>query len=406
MARAPMESRWLNRAVWGMAWTSFLSDLGHEAMSALLPSFMAALGLPPAALGAVEGVGDAAASFMKLGAGWVSDRLGRRKGLVVAGYAATGLASGFVALASGFGGVLLSKTFGWTGRGLRGPLRDAMLTDAIPEDARGRAFGFHRAGDTLGAILGPALAAGLLAWGLGRGFTELHWLRSLLWMSLIPGVLAALVFALAVPEKPRSKPRLFAFKDALAAMPSSFRRYLVGVGLFGCGDFAHTLLILAATQLMAPVLGPAKAAAWGVAFYVLHNAVYAAAAFPAGALADRFRAHRPLLGMGYLAGALMPVMLAFAFLQGHASPWFMGLIFALGGLVNGIQDTLEGATTAELAPADHRGLAFGLLGGVNGAGDFISSLGVGLLWTWHPAAAFFTAAALMALGGLAMLGRR
>ncbi|HTL97525.1 MAG TPA: hypothetical protein VL181_01850, partial [Holophagaceae bacterium] len=127
------EGRWLNRAVWGMAWTSFLSDLGHEAMSALLPSFLAALGLPPAALGAVEGVGDAAASFMKLGAGWVSDRLGRRKGLVVAGYAATGLASGLVALATGFGGVLAAKGFGWTGRGLRGPLRDAMLTDAIPE---------------------------------------------------------------------------------------------------------------------------------------------------------------------------------------------------------------------------------------------------------------------------------
>jgi MFS family permease len=397
------QGRWLNRAVWGMAWTSFLSDLGHEAMSALLPSFLAALGLPPAALGAVEGIGDAAASFMKLGAGWVSDRLGRRKGLVVAGYAATGLSSGLVALAGGFGGVLAAKVFGWTGRGLRGPLRDAMLTDAIPEDARGRAFGFHRAGDTIGAILGPALAAGLLAWGLANGMAELRWLRMLLWMSLVPGVLAAVVFALAVPEKPKSKPRLFAFKDAMAAMPSNFRRYLMGVGLFGCGDFAHTLLILAATQLMAPVLGPAKAAAWGVAFYVLHNAVYAAAAFPAGALADRFRVHRPLLGMGYLAGALMPVMLAFAFLHGHAPPLLMAAVFALGGLVNGIQDTLEGATTAELAPPEHRGLAFGLLGAVNGAGDLISSLGVGLLWTWHPAAAFFTAAALMASGGFAML---
>ncbi|HXC15968.1 MAG TPA: MFS transporter [Holophagaceae bacterium] len=400
------QGRWLNRAVWGMAWTSFLSDLGHEAMSALLPSFLAVLGLPPAALGAVEGIGDAAASFMKLGAGWVSDRLGRRKGLVVAGYAATGLASGFIALSSGFGGVLAAKVFGWTGRGLRGPLRDAMLTDAIPEDARGRAFGFHRAGDTIGAILGPALAAGLLAWGLARGMAELQWLRTLLWMSLIPGVLAAGVFALAVPEKPKSKPRLFAFKDAMRAMPSSFRRYLAGVGLFGCGDFAHTLLILAATQLMAPVLGPAKAAAWGVAFYVLHNAVYAAAAFPAGALADRFRVHRRLLGMGYLAGALMPVMLAFAFLHGHASPLLMALIFALGGLVNGIQDTLEGATTAELAPSEHRGLAFGLLGAVNGAGDLVSSLGVGLLWTWHPASAFFSAAALMALGGVVTLRNR
>ena len=394
---------WLSRTVWGMAWTSFLSDLGHEAMSALLPAFLAGLGLPPAALGAVEGLGDASASFMKLGAGWVSDRLGRRKGLVVAGYAATGLASGFTALATGFGGVLAAKVFGWTGRGLRGPLRDAMLTDAVPEDARGRAFGFHRAGDTLGAILGPALAAGMLAWGLARGEAELSWLRTLLWISLVPGVLAALVFAWAVPEKPRTKPRLFAFKDAMRAMPSTFRRYLLGVGIFGCGDFAHTLLILAATQLMAPALGPAKAAAWGVAFYVLHNAVYALASYPAGALADRFRAHRRLLGMGYLAGAVMPALLALAFSRGHASSTLMALIFSLGGLVNGIQDTLEGATTAELAPAEHRGLAFGLLGSVNGTGDLISSLGVGLLWTWHPAGAFLAAAALMALGGLVTL---
>ncbi|HTL97975.1 MAG TPA: MFS transporter, partial [Holophagaceae bacterium] len=259
---------------------------------------------------------------------------------------------------------------------------------------------------TIGAILGPALAAGLLAWGLSRGRVELPWLRSLLWASLVPGLLAALVFALAVPEKPKSKPRLFAFRDAMKAMPPAFRRYLGGVGLFGCGDFAHTLLILAAAQLLAPALGPARAAAWGVGLYVLHNAVYAAAAFPAGALADRFKAHRRLLGLGYLAGAAMPLMLASAFLHGHASPLLMALVFSLGGLVNGIQDTLEGATTAELAPPEHRGLAFGLLGAVNGAGDLVSSLGVGLLWTWHPASAFFAAAALMAMGGLATLGLR
>ncbi|HET8714294.1 MAG TPA: MFS transporter [Holophagaceae bacterium] len=388
-----------------MAWTSFLSDLGHEAMSALLPAFLAALGLPPAALGAVEGVGDAASSFMKLGAGWVSDRLGRRKALVVLGYAATGLASGLTALATGFGGVLGAKTFGWMGRGLRGPLRDALLTDAIPAEARGRAFGFHRAGDTLGAILGPALAAALLAWGAARGHAGLPWLRTLLVISLVPGLLAALVFAWAVPERRRGGGRAFPFREALRAMPARFRGYLTGVGLFGCGDFAHTLLILAATQLLAPALGPGKAAAWGVSLYVLHNAVYALAAYPAGALADRFRAHRRLLGLGYLAGALMPVLLAGAFLRGQAGLGLMALIFGLGGLVNGIQDTLEGATTADLAPPEHRGLAFGLLGAVNGAGDLLSSAGVGLLWTWHPAVAFLAAAALMALGGLVTLRR-
>lgn len=112
---------WLNRTVWGMAITSFLSDLGHEAQSTLLPGFMAALGLPPVALGAVEGLADASASFMKLAAGWFSDRIGRRKGLVVGGYWATGLASGFIAMAAGWPLILFGKFFGWLGRGLRGP---------------------------------------------------------------------------------------------------------------------------------------------------------------------------------------------------------------------------------------------------------------------------------------------
>ena len=128
--------RWLNATVWGMALTSLFSDLGHEAQSTLLPSFLAALGCPPLALGAIEGITDAASSFMKLGAGWISDRLPRRKPVVVAGYAATGLASGIIALAQGWPLILGGKLFGWLGRGIRGPLRNAILTDAIPPEDR------------------------------------------------------------------------------------------------------------------------------------------------------------------------------------------------------------------------------------------------------------------------------
>ena len=401
-----VSNRWLNRTVWGMAFTSFLSDLGHEAQSTLLPSFMAGLGLPPAALGAVEGIADAAASFMKLGAGWFSDRIGKRKGLVVFGYAATGLASGFIALAAGFPLVLFGKFFGWLGRGLRGPLRDAILTDSIPADARGRAFGFHRAGDTIGAILGPALVVGLLAWGAQHGLAPLRWNRTLMLWTMLPGLLSALAFALMVQEKARTKPKLLSFRHALAQMPSNFRRYLVGVGIFGAGDFAHTLLILAATQLLAPRMGTAKAATFGAALYVLHNIVYAFSTYPAGAIADRFRTHRKVLGLGYLAGISVPLLLIGCFVLGWNSLPLLALIFSIAGLVNGIQDTLEGATTAELAPADHRGLAFGLLGGVNGVGDLISSLLVGALWTLHPAWGFGYAAACMGLGAVVTLAGR
>ena len=400
------EERWLNRTVWGMAFTSFLSDLGHEAQSTLLPSFMAALGLPPAALGAVEGIADAASSFMKLGAGWFSDRIGKRKGLVVFGYAATGLASGFIAMASGFPLILFGKFFGWLGRGVRGPLRDAILTDSIPVDARGRAFGFHRAGDTLGAILGPALVVGLLALGAARGFPAMAWNRTLMMWTVVPGLLSALAFGLMVKERARSKPKLLSFRHALKQMPSNFRGYLVGVGIFGAGDFAHTLLILAATQLLSPRMGAVKAATFGAAFYVLHNIVYAFSTYPAGAIADRFRNHRKILGLAYVAGIAVPLLLIGCFVEGWNSLWLLALIFSIAGLVNGIQDTLEGATTADLAPSDHRGLAFGLLGGVNGVGDLISSLLVGALWTLHPAWGFGYAAACMGVGALVTLAEK
>ena len=401
MAEQPQ--RWLNRTVWGMAFTSFLSDLGHEAQSTLLPFFMSALGLPPAALGAVEGIADAASSFMKLGAGWFSDRIGKRKGLVVFGYAATGLASGFIALASGFPLILFGKFFGWLGRGVRGPLRDAILTDSIPADARGRAFGFHRAGDTLGAILGPALVVGLLAWGAKAGFPAMPWNRTLMLWTLVPGLLSALAFALMVTERARSKPKLLSFRHAIQQMPASFRGYLVGVGIFGAGDFAHTLLILAATQLLSPRMGPVKAATFGAGLYVLHNLVYAFSTYPVGALADRFRNHRKILGIGYVAGISVPLLLIGCFVKGWNSLPLLALIFSIAGLVNGIQDTLEGATTADLAPSDHRGLAFGLLGGVNGVGDLLSSLLVGALWTLHTAWGFGYAAACMALGSVVTL---
>jgi MFS family permease len=405
-ASEPKPERWLNRTVWGMALTSFFSDLGHEAQSTLLPSFLAALGCPPLALGAIEGLADAASSFVKLGAGWISDHLPRRKPIVVAGYAATGLASGIIAFAQGWPLVLGGKLFGWFGRGIRGPLRDAMLADAIPPEARGRAFGFHRAGDTVGAILGPLAVVLLLGWGSTHGFAGLPFLRTLMFWTMIPGLIAAGIMAWIIQEKGRSTVRRLSLRHALAEMPTSFRRYLVGVGLFGAGDYAHTLLILAATQLLAPTHGPLRAAALGGLLYVWHNIVYAAAAYPAGHLGDRI-GHRPILGFGYAISVAVPLMLIGCFTRGWASLPLFAVIFGVAGLVNGIQDTLEGATTSDFVPAVHRGLGFGLLGAVNGVGDLVSSLVVGALWTLHPALGFGFAALMMAMGaGVVLLGRR
>ncbi len=184
-------------------------------------------------------------------------------------------------------------------------------------------------------------------------------------------------------------------------MPARFRQYLVGVGVFGAGDYAHTMLILAATQLLTPGWGALKAAAAGGALYVAHNVVYAAAAYPAGALADRY-GHRRILAWGYTVSVTVPLLLIAGFGTRLATLTFLIPAFVLAGLVNGVQDTLEHSATAGLVPQHDRGLGFGALGAVNGVGDLASSVVVGLLWTIHPAFGFGYAAVCMAAGAAVM----
>ena len=241
---------WLNRTVLGMGLTSFFSDLGHETASAVLPLFLASLGAPAAALGAIEGVSDGLSSLAKLGAGWIGDRVLHRKPIVVGGYLLTGVATGFFGLATAWPHVLVSRAIGWLGRGVRGPLRDAMLADAVDPRLRGRAFGLERAGDTLGAVLGPAAALWLIS--------ALTFRQTFL-LTLVPGLVAALCFAILVKEHGRTLIRPRRFWEALGALPPAFQLFVVAVGLFGAGDFAHTLLILRASQALAPSLGPVMA---------------------------------------------------------------------------------------------------------------------------------------------------
>jgi MFS family permease len=174
---------------------------------------------------------------------------------------------------------------------------------------------------------------------------------------------------------------------------------MVGVGFFGFGDFSHTLMILAAIQLLTPALGTVKASAAAGLLYVLHNCAYALAPFPAGALSDRI-GPRPLLSVGYLLGAA--VSLAFGLMLTRAEGgWVaLALVFALAGIMLGIKDTVEDAIVADFAEAELRGTAYGVLGTVNGIGDLVSSVVVGALWTIHPLWGFGYAATAMALGAV------
>jgi MFS family permease len=196
------QKNWLNRNVVGMTLASFFSDAGHEAATAILPLFLISIGAPATALGAIEGVADAVSSFVKPGAGWFSDRIGRRKPIAVLGYILTGLTTGLFALTTTWPQVLLVRAVGWFGRGIRGPVRDTMLAESVPAEARGRAFGFHRAGDTLRAIIGPLMALALISLLAGREATQVTY-RQIFIITLIPGLLSALAFVVLVKERIR-----------------------------------------------------------------------------------------------------------------------------------------------------------------------------------------------------------
>jgi MFS family permease len=392
---------WLNSNVIGMAVTSFLSDAGHEMVTAVLPGFLGTLGIAAAALGWIEGVSDAASSFIKLGAGWYSDRIGHRKRIVTLGYFFTGTALALFALAVSWPLILLGRTISWLGRGVRGPLRDAMLAESVAPEVRGKAFGLHRAGDTLGAIVGPLLGVWLLA-VLPQTSPSAPF-RMIFVLSLVPGLASVVSFVTLVREKRRPANRLLRFWGAVRDLPKPYTRFLQGVGLFGLGDYSHTLLILAATQLLTPFHGAVRAAQIAAFLYVLRNVVYAAASFPIGILADRMNKTK-LLAAGYLLGVVTAALIAGSLALNDPSITRLAVVFSCAGVYIAIQDALEGAIPADLVPISSRGTAYGLMGTVNGVGDLTASVLVGSLWTVvSPAAAFNCAGAVMLAGTLLLI---
>lgn len=387
----PTKLRWLSPAVLGFGLASLLSDMGHEAATAALPSLLVLIGAAPLALGLIEGIADGVVCFAKIYGGSLANRLSLRKPITVGGYAITGLTIGLFAIATTWLHVLLARCLGWLARGIRSPARSAMLADAVPKQALGRAIGFHRSMDTLGAIAGPALATLLL---------PVLPLRQVFLWAMVPGVLAAVAFAVLVRPQvstPREPPP--PLLRGLAALPSSFRRFLFAVLLFGAGDFARTLLILRATQLLMPTQGPVRAAATAMSLFVLHNVVAAICAYPVGRLADSV-SPRALLAVGYALGIVTALLAAFAT---PSLPLLVGL-FVVAGLVIGIEETIEGVLCAKLVDKNLRGSAYGALAATNGIGDMISSSLVGVLWTAaNPTVAFGFAAVACALGTLALL---
>jgi MFS family permease len=391
---------WLNRNVWGMTITSLLSDASHEMVMAVLPGFLPLIHVAAAALGWIEGASDAFSSFLKLFAGWYSDKIGHRKRMIVIGQFFTGAGLSVFALAGGWGTILLGRMVSWFGRGLRGTLRDAMLTESVPPEFRGRAFGFHRTGDTIGAVIGPVMGVVLLSW-LPHTVPDAPF-RKIFLLSLIPGLTAPLAFLVMVKETRRQPRPWLNFLNSIGELPPPFRRMLMAVGLFGSGDFSPSLLIMAAATILQPNHGAVRAAQIGAMLYVVRNIVYAAASYPIGWLADRQR-KAPMLAAGYFCGAVTAGLAALMFSSGSSSVAALTVIFVVAGIFAASQDTLEKAIPPDLTDEAMRGTVYGSLGAVNGVGDLISSALVGTLWTLvSPAVAFSVAGALMLLGATGM----
>jgi len=385
---------WVTPTVVGIVLATFLSDFSHEMCTAVLPLYLTTLGLGPAALGLIEGLADFLVSLSKLAGGVVGHHVRHKRPWASLGYLVTTVATGAIALVGGLAALVSLRSAAWIGRGFRGPLRDYLLADAVAPTHYGRAYGLERAGDMLGAVAGPLMATLLVATGVE--------FRTVILWTLLPGLLAAGAMFFLTREREAS---IVPARDDTPArqrrsFPPAFWIFLIGVLLFGLGDFSRTFLIWLAAQAGGGggdhVAGTVSVA---VLLYAVHNLVSAGAAYPVGRLGDRL-SKLPILLWGYGLGVGTNVLLALA---GGTLAW-LAVAVALSGIYIAVEETLEKAVAAEMLPRELRSLGFGVLACANAVGDMASSLYVGfLLEAGRPALAFGIAAGLGALGVLWML---
>jgi MFS family permease len=388
------KSSWLNRTVLGVGLTSLFSDWSHETATAVLPAFLAAIGAGPAWLGVIEGISDGLSSFTKIAAGHFTDRLKHRKPLAVFGYLVTALGTASFAFATRAYHVLIGRSAAWLGRGVRSPAKKALLAADVSPNAYGRAFGLERLMDTVGAIVGPLTALWLLE-KTGHNYQKVF-----LW-TLLPGLIAVACFWVLVRERPVVAKSKRSFLTGVRDLPAPFRRFLLGVGVFGAGDFSHTLLILYASRMLAPEHGLARAASIAVILYTLHNVFYAGSAYASGWLSDHVPERKFILAGGYGLAGITAILLC----TGTHSLSLLGVIFILAGLYVGTEEALEDSVAAELVPKEQHGMAFGTLAAVNAVGDFLSSLLVGFLWSAVSVEAAFATSMFLFFAGVMLILR-
>ncbi len=380
---------WLTRTVMAVSIASLLSDACYESIIPLLPAFIASLGGGALALGTIEGLADALAAGFKLWGGQLADRSKKRRVLAGSGYLAVGIFMPAIAFAHSILGVGALRAAAWLARGFRSPIRDTLIVDDTDPKFVNRAFGFQRGLDTVGAVIGPAIAMILLAHHVA--------VATAIAAGFIPGVLAGLAYFF-VREGPRSVPPRAPLHLALSGMPLAFKRYVIGAGVFGLGNFSTTLLVLAAIHALTPVVGIGPALVFASGMYLGHNVISASLSYPLSVASER-------LGVGRLLVVAFGLFVAVCAILAFASTSIpaIALSFAIAAIAGSIIEPMEATLASELVPAATRGTGFGVLAAVNGIGDFVSSAGAGALWQLSGPLAAFGAAGAVCLGGIALV---
>lgn len=389
--------RALPRNVWAVSLTSFFMDLSSEMVINILPLFLSnVLGVKTNIIGLIEGVAEATASLLKIFSGWLSDQLRARKWLAVAGYALSALSKPFFYLANSWSAVAGVRWADRIGKGIRTSPRDALVADSIEEHHRGLAFGFHRAADTGGAVLG-LLVALVVVWLTQSGGLELtrSTFRTVVLISLIPAFLAVLSLALGardVPVTTRRETPKFAFRG----LSRRFWTFLIIVGIFDLGNSSDAFLVLRAQDRGLSVIGI-------LGMLVTFNLVYTLVSTPAGSLSDRIGRRRVIIGGWLIYGA---IYLGFA-LAGQG--WHIWVLYAVYGVYYGLAYGTTKAMVADIVPHTLRGTAYGTYNAVLGILDFPASLIAGFLWhgvgAWTglgPSAPFFFGGAMALIAALLM----
>jgi MFS family permease len=376
----------LPRNVWILGFVSLLMDLSSEIYHALLPAFITiVLGLPATALGAIDGIAEATASFAKLGSGRLSDRSRTRKPWVIAGYGLAALSKPLFPLATGAATVMAARFADRIGKGIRGSPRDAMIADETPAEIRGRAFGLRQALDTVGALIAPLAAIALMA-------LLMNDIRAVFWVAVIPAACSFLLawIALREPEQHLAPFKKSPFFAGFKQLDKETKRLLVVGFLFGLARFSEGFLILKGIEV-------GLNEAWSPLTLALFNLAYVALAFPAGALSDRM-SPRTILMAGIAVLVAGNLVLA-------STAGFAGLVVGviLWGAHMALTQGIFARMIADSAPEDNRATAFGAFWFVSGIATLLASLGAGLLWDRDGSAATFATSAGVAAMALAML---